>query len=73
MAIETHEELPGEETLHRRRMERRRASHYLDLWERHVTVSALHGRYLQAPAPASDSAWAPEREQDWGPDPEPDI
>lgn len=71
MAIETQEELPGEETLNRRQMERRRASRYLDLWERHVTVSALHGRYLPSPVPASDSTWAPDR--DWGPDPEPDI
>lgn len=35
--------LSTEDGLDPRHYERRRAAEYLDLWERHVTFSAIHG------------------------------
>ncbi len=47
--------MSGEENVQSRKRERRRAAEYLDLWERHVTLTALHSKCPQMPETDSDS------------------
>lgn len=53
MAMRT-EKIPREDTVDPRQTERRRAAAYLDLWERHVTLTALHSKCPPIPDPQPD-------------------